>query len=300
MDHRGTAYAILDENGAEIGRRQYDAFGVILSETGTWPTDLAYQTNWQTVKIGSKWWGLSAARMYDFQTGRFTQRDIVNSQLIKEDLFGQGLGFYQNTSIGIEYLYSISGNLTTLGSSYLYAPNNTLISVDPYGLDEKCCVKSFEAPYNLTDTSIIRDGGELTNRFEVHAKFTRDVECCCSCCEYRQYVRGYGLRDGKKLPSSNINNKYQEDIGTGGPYGRRKPVGSGIYMDDWEYGDDYGDNRATGCEYNSIDNPGFPTIRSGHRYALRLEYIGQIIDVCNGDAPVETKKWTIRLKAVVP
>jgi RHS repeat-associated protein len=81
MDHRGTAYAILDENGAEIGRRQYDAFGVILSETGTWPTDLAYQTNWQTVQIGNKWWGISAARMYDFSTGRFGQRDPIKATL---------------------------------------------------------------------------------------------------------------------------------------------------------------------------------------------------------------------------
>jgi RHS repeat-associated protein len=79
MDHRGTAYAILDEAGAEIGRRQYDTFGVILTQTGTWPTDLAYQTNWQTIQIGNKWWGLSAARMYDFDTGRFSQRDPLQA-----------------------------------------------------------------------------------------------------------------------------------------------------------------------------------------------------------------------------
>ena len=35
----------------------------------------AYQTNWQTIQVGNKWWGLSPSRLYDFETGRFTQRD---------------------------------------------------------------------------------------------------------------------------------------------------------------------------------------------------------------------------------
>ena len=34
-----------------------------------------YQCNWLTLKIGAKWWGLSPSRLYDFATGRFTQRD---------------------------------------------------------------------------------------------------------------------------------------------------------------------------------------------------------------------------------
>jgi RHS repeat-associated protein len=101
MDHRGTAYAILDENGTEIGRRQYDAFGVILSQTGTWPTDLSYQTNWQTLQIGNKWWGLSAARLYDFETGRFVSRDFL-SKLNK----------------------------------YSYSRDNPVLYCDPYGLDD--------------------------------------------------------------------------------------------------------------------------------------------------------------------
>ena len=78
MDHRGTAYVLLDESGAEVGRRFYDAFGVLLGQTGSWPLDLGYQANWLTVHIGAKWWALSAARLYDFATGRFTQRDSVD------------------------------------------------------------------------------------------------------------------------------------------------------------------------------------------------------------------------------
>ena len=79
MDHRGTAYMVLDSTGAVVSTRQYDAFGVLISETpaSSWPTDLAYQSNWQTIKVGTKWWGLSPSRLYDFDTGRFTQRDPV-------------------------------------------------------------------------------------------------------------------------------------------------------------------------------------------------------------------------------
>jgi hypothetical protein len=38
-----------------------------------------YQLNWQTLKIGNKFWGLSPSRLYDFETGRFTSRDWLRS-----------------------------------------------------------------------------------------------------------------------------------------------------------------------------------------------------------------------------
>ncbi len=79
MDHRGTAYVLLDETGTEIGRRWYDAFGVLLGSAGSWPVDLGYQTNWLSFNIGGKWWGLSLARVYDFAIGRFTQRDPIRA-----------------------------------------------------------------------------------------------------------------------------------------------------------------------------------------------------------------------------
>lgn len=100
MDHRGTGHVLLDNTGAEIGRRYYDAFGVILGETGSWPVDLAYQTNWQTIKIGSKWWGLSAARMYDFASGVFSQRDPVPNMIKVIDMSdAHVLGVFENTKL---------------------------------------------------------------------------------------------------------------------------------------------------------------------------------------------------------
>ncbi len=77
FDHRGTGRVLFDHSGNEVGWRLYNAFGELIQQTGDWPVDLGYQTNWQTVKIGQKWWGLSAARVYDFATGRFISRDPI-------------------------------------------------------------------------------------------------------------------------------------------------------------------------------------------------------------------------------
>src|SRR6185295_13851693 len=91
----------LDDSGAEIGRRFYDAFGVIIAETGSWPVDFAYQTNWLTITIGAKKWALSPTRLYDFVSGRFMQGDLLLS----------------------------SAHL------YLYSNNNPLNQLDPDGQD---------------------------------------------------------------------------------------------------------------------------------------------------------------------
>lgn len=75
MDHRGTATVLLNSAGTPVAFRQYNAFVEILCQVGTWLVDYGFQTNWMSMKIGRKWWGLSAARVYDFAIGRFTQRD---------------------------------------------------------------------------------------------------------------------------------------------------------------------------------------------------------------------------------
>ncbi len=77
MDHRGTAHVLLDETGMEIGRRWYDAFGVLLGSTGSWPVDLGYQTNWMTVKIGGVLYCISKYRIYAPNIGIFLSRDFL-------------------------------------------------------------------------------------------------------------------------------------------------------------------------------------------------------------------------------
>lgn len=67
-----------------------------------------YQTNWQTVKIGNKWYGMSAAQVYDFETGRFLSKDPVPA-IIKISLSGgKALGRFGRT--GVAKSISIGAN----------------------------------------------------------------------------------------------------------------------------------------------------------------------------------------------
>jgi YD repeat-containing protein len=76
LDHRGTAYMALDGTTV-IATRYYDAFGVILGSTGTWPVDLGYQTGWQTLQIGTETYCFSRNRIFVPRLGIFTQRDFL-------------------------------------------------------------------------------------------------------------------------------------------------------------------------------------------------------------------------------
>ncbi len=88
MDHRGTAYVLLDETGTEVGRRWYDAFGVLLGSTGSWPVDLGYQTNWLSFNIGGMDVGLSKYRIYVPGLGRFSQRDpLISNSILNRYLY---------------------------------------------------------------------------------------------------------------------------------------------------------------------------------------------------------------------
>ena len=89
MDHRGTGYVISDETQTEIGRRQYDAFGNVLSQTGSWPIDIGYQSGWLDVSISGRRLLLSRYRIYDPETGTFLSRDFLHS-------FNKYVAFHSN------------------------------------------------------------------------------------------------------------------------------------------------------------------------------------------------------------
>ncbi len=94
-----------------------------------WPVELGYQTNWQTVNIGGKWWGLSAARVYDFATGRFTQRDLAHDSF----------------------------------NNYLYTSENINANVDPTGL--AVCCKKADGTHRIDPTSCTGSEHELDMSF---------------------------------------------------------------------------------------------------------------------------------------
>ena len=146
MDHRGTGHVLLDGTGAEVGRRYYDAFGVILGQTGTWPVALGYQSNWQTVQIGSKWWGLSAARVYDFATGQFTQRDVLPNLLrVVSAAPGNAIGIFDKNYIRLGRR-NISGM-----SLYCYARGTPSMRVDPIGTMDYKVTRTVPPPKDCPD-----------------------------------------------------------------------------------------------------------------------------------------------------
>jgi len=125
MDHRGTASVLLDGTGAAVAWRHYNAFGEIVVDSGTWPVDLGYQTNWMTVTIGTKLWGLSAARMYDFTTGRFTQRDPLPNLVRASRGQGQIQGVTEKTkfypSILVNLIRSLWGSINDSEPGRIFA-----------------------------------------------------------------------------------------------------------------------------------------------------------------------------------
>ncbi len=81
MDPRGTIEQWLQDDGeTALANRTYDAFGEIISETGTWPSRFGYQGQaWMEIASadGEQRLGLSPTRIYDFENGLFSQRDRV-------------------------------------------------------------------------------------------------------------------------------------------------------------------------------------------------------------------------------
>lgn len=81
MDHRGTVYAITDQNQNIQLLYSMDSFGRFLAAIGgadpNVPNDVIYQSNWLTLQIGGRWYGISRYRIYDFELGIFLQRDFL-------------------------------------------------------------------------------------------------------------------------------------------------------------------------------------------------------------------------------
>jgi YD repeat-containing protein len=139
MDHRGSAYVISDESQTEIGRRQYDAFGRVLSQTGTWPVDVGYQSGWLELSISGRRLLFSPSRLYDPETGRFLGRDpLPSAAKVVSASSGSVMGVYARTKFAsriIEAVLSRQG-LSELRSMnlYLYSANCPVSWLDLLGL----------------------------------------------------------------------------------------------------------------------------------------------------------------------
>ena len=127
----------------------------------------------------------------------------------------------------------------------------------------KCRVTSFKV--KVDDKRVEAEGNEMflvTQHFSIDAEFTDGGDGACSCCEYRQYLRGYKKRKPPGLPWKT------EDI----PLWGGVPLSQDVYHEDGDptkpdgvfghrdikcpvdsYEEDEGGNRATGCRYHAED-----------------------------------------------
>jgi hypothetical protein len=76
LDHRGTCYMILDASGDLVWAGNGNAFGDIISQTGSNPSIFWYQGQaWWKLTVNGRLHYISPTRVYDVQDGRFVERD---------------------------------------------------------------------------------------------------------------------------------------------------------------------------------------------------------------------------------
>lgn len=141
--------------------------------------------------------------------------------------------------------------------------------------------------------------GRYAGSFNNSAQFT-DASANCSAGEYRQYVKGAFAANGS--PVSHVlcglvlldPATYREDgcpppVPSGGirAYGYRSGAGDAYDL--------YTPSpRASGCQYQMFDSPGFNNVQPGTRYSIALSFKGVLIDTSNPGRPLATKEWTVQ------
>jgi hypothetical protein len=162
---------------------------------------------------------------------------------------------------------------------------------------QKCCLTRFAVPTGRSGNQVTRPSPgrrKAGERFKMEADFGgASAPCMCKCCEYRQYVRGYvKYRDQIQrhmLPSGELSaTDFKEDGITSPPPGPHFG-----HRDEPEAADDrYLPARADGCEYRGSDFPGL-TGAPGERFEIKLEFKGEIIDVCDNNKVVQSATWVV-------
>jgi hypothetical protein len=163
---------------------------------------------------------------------------------------------------------------------------------------------SYNVPANRS--GCITVGSKHGEQFEMNADFMDSGSAsgaACSCCEYRQYVRGvfryralasdpwitvnHLLRNGVALSFAYFN---EDGFPDGGAYGYRAFNGCSDSFLPLP--------RATGCQYRGTDFPGLANIPAGNQYEIYLEFRGAIVDVCNSETQVQSSTWTVDCRGV--
>jgi hypothetical protein len=172
-------------------------------------------------------------------------------------------------------------------------PGNVILRLIPKlppVLRPGCCVRRFEAPLNSST-----DPAARSEFFAMEADFTTSGRRCrCSCCEYRQFVRGtfgdaagapvrFDMPSGPLDPARYCEDGAVDEFGPGrhGYYGHRDTSSAGD-----AYG---GKGAAKGCSYAATETSSCPPTDSVH-----LEFLGLIVDRCRGTVSAK-RKWVVDL-----
>jgi hypothetical protein len=153
-----------------------------------------------------------------------------------------------------------------------------------------CCVRQLQAPLNPST-----DPTAKSESFQVAAAFSaQGRRCRCTCCEYRQFVRGtftdangaavrFDMPSGPLQPSRYCEDGAIDEFGAGkhGYYGHR---GSSSAGDEYSVTGSHKD-----CEYRAKVKPSCPASDS-----LHLEFLGMVIDRCRGTMAASFS-WVIDL-----
>jgi hypothetical protein len=138
-DNKGTQTAITDENGNQVAKYNFNAWGELLSSEvtgGISETRLGYQSNWIRLKDSDRDLYLSPTRVYDAKLGRFLGRDLIT----RATLSGAAEVLIPNREIRESLAQDDSRRNTdaplviSRGASYRYAPTQPINVVDATGL----------------------------------------------------------------------------------------------------------------------------------------------------------------------
>jgi hypothetical protein len=176
-----------------------------------------------------------------------------------------------------------------------------------------CCVKAFNVPTARSGCTTVAVGArkKMGETFNMEMDFdSTGAGCVCSCCDYRQFIRGTFTANGtaialllpnpaggpplKMLPrpaAGSPSDNFLEDglvappAGTNVHYGHRSEGST-------DSTDKYLPDRATGCQYRGNDFPGL-TSAVGTSVSVDVDFRGQAIDTCNGNTAVQQNEWTV-------
>jgi hypothetical protein len=145
------------------------------------------------------------------------------------------------------------------------------------------------------------NGTKLGAPFDMIGNFSATrIPCSCACGEYRQYVRGYFKSNGTTvthhLCGTDLDpTNYQEDCARIGGRDYKYGYRSNAFATSNFVNPD----QATGCRFEGHDNPGI-TGSSGDSLEVNLDFIGTLVDTCDGNVVRASSSWSVKGTATVP